>query len=773
MLKNITFANILNILKRIPGTIFLVFSILAVSILTKSMWHSAEKFGLVSQYGFGLPSFEEGRWWTIFTGAAIAPEPWMLIVILTAVIVGCGFIEYFYGTLRMLAVVLITHVGSIVITAGLLSVLDKFNIIWAVELARVKDVGFSNAGFGAVGAVTAGLPMLWRRRARAFVFIYCVTFILYSGLIWDITHFIAFLIGISLGPWVVGKSYKKSEFPILNLEPRTLVAGIASLSIYSTIVTKLFPGNGGIVDFGNKVEYTNTFIASVVSVVFMSIFVYGLYKGKRFAWWAVLILASLSLLGSVFLDNSGVKFFGIIFDGSLVVLLILYRKHFSVKSDGLIRRRLLIYGLSVFALIFILHVSLVYSFRNTLSPVPSFSQVAIESGVQSLGQTTEYFKSNNKVVGTLINSIDVIWMIAFLGLLAGAIASTSRDRNKRKNFEVFDKLMRQKGSTSITWMARWPDMSYWINSSGTSAYAYRLINNVAIVLSDPVGTPQAISSSVQTFNKHCKDKGWTVAYFSVSEKFSKVLEKKGYKAIMVGEDTVIKLEELTFTGKEWQSVRSAINKAEKAGVTMQTIKYSTAPLAIKDQLQAIAKSWVADKSLPEMGFTLGTLKQAEDPEVVMNIAVDKDGTVHGMTSWMPVYNGGKIIGWTIDIMQRRLSDQTMGGVIEFLIAKSAVYFKEQGTDFISLSAAPLANSKTNKTSLEKLLTVLADKLEPFYGFKSLYRFKQKFQPVHKPLYLCYEDEAKLPALSAAIGKAYMNDTSLTKAIILGIKDSFR
>ncbi|MBP7820693.1 DUF2156 domain-containing protein [Candidatus Saccharibacteria bacterium] len=769
MLKNITFENILNVVKKIPGTIILVVSILAVSILTKSMWHSAEKFGLVSQYGFGLPSFQEGRWWTIFTGAAISPEPWMLVIILVVVIAGCGYLEYFYGTLRMLAVILITHIGSILLTAGMLGVLDQLNIVWAVELAKVKDVGISNAGFGAVGAATAGLPMLWRRRARVIVFMYCLTFLLYSGLIWDISHFIAFMIGIALGPWVVGKSYKKSEFPLLNLEPRTLIAGIASLSIYSTIVTKLFPGNGGIVDFGNEVEYSSSFIASVVSVAFMSIFVYGLYKGKRFAWWAVLVLASLSFVGSLFLDNSGVKLFGLLFDATLIVLLIKDRKYFTIKSDSLIRKRLLIYGLAIFALIYVLHVSLVYSFKNTLNPVPSFSRVAIESAVQSVGQTSEYFKSNNKVVTTLINSIDIVWMVAFLALLAAVVVSTARDRSKRSGFEVFDRLMRQKGATNITWMARWPGMSYWVNKSETASFGYRLINNVAIILSDPVGSPQAIAASIESFNKYCTDKGWTVAYFSVSESFSKVLAKRGYKAIMVGEDTVIELDNLTFTGKEWQSVRSAINKAEKAGISMQTISYSTASLAIKDQLQAIANSWVADKSLPEMGFTLGTLVQAEDTEVIMNIAVDQDGTVHGMTSWMPVYRSGKIVGWTIDIMQRRLSDQTMGGVIEFLIAKSAVMFKGQGTEYISLSAAPLANSKTKKTSLEKLLTVLADKLEPFYGFKSLYRFKQKFQPVHKPLYLCYNDEAKLPAITAAIGKAYMNDTSYFKALTSMIK----
>ena len=70
-------------------------------------------------------------------------------------------------------------------------------------------------------------------------------------------------------------------------------------------------------------------------------------------------------------------------------------------------------------------------------------------------------------------------------------------------------------------------------------------------------------------------------------------------------------------------------------------------------MRAISEEWVADKGLPEMGFTLGGLDELADDEVRCLIAVDADRTVHGVTSWLPVHRDGEVVGWTLDFMRRR------------------------------------------------------------------------------------------------------------------------
>jgi len=57
--------------------------------------------------------------------------------------------------------------------------------------------------------------------------------------------------------------------------------------------------------------------------------------------------------------------------------------------------------------------------------------------------------------------------------------------------------------------------------------------------------------------------------------------------------------------------------------------------------------------------------------------------------------------------------------------------------------------------------MVADIMEPAYGFHSLFRFKLKFHPDEAKVYICYPDPAKLPQISLAVAQAYV--PSLTPA----------
>ena len=215
-------------------------------------------------------------------------------------------------------------------------------------------------------------------------------------------------------------------------------------------------------------------------------------------------------------------------------------------------------------------------------------------------------------------------------------------------------------------------------------------------------------------------------------------------AVQVAEETVLPLPELAFTGKKWQDVRTAINKAGKTGITAQWWTYPHAPLSITEQIRTISEEWVADKGLPEMGFTLGGLDELDDERVRCLIAIDTEHTVHGITSFLPVYQDGQIIGWTLDFMRRRSTG--FPGVMEYLIATAALQFRDDGAQFLSLSGAPLAriDRGDDPDAVQRLLDMLGRVMEPVYGFQSLLEFKAKFQPTYQPLWMAYPDPAALP-----------------------------
>jgi lysylphosphatidylglycerol synthetase-like protein (DUF2156 family) len=168
-----------------------------------------------------------------------------------------------------------------------------------------------------------------------------------------------------------------------------------------------------------------------------------------------------------------------------------------------------------------------------------------------------------------------------------------------------------------------------------------------------------------------------------------------------------------------------------------------------------------------MGFTLGGMRELGDDDVRCLVAVDAKGTVHAVTSWLPIYHAGGVVGWTLDIMRRRRTGGN--GVMEFLIASAAVRFKSEGASVLSLSGAPLARHDHTAmvNGLASLLDVVGRAFEPVYGFGSLLAFKAKFQPTYQPLYLAYPDSAALPSIGMAIARAYVPVLTVRQAFRLG------
>jgi phosphatidylglycerol lysyltransferase len=195
-------------------------------------------------------------------------------------------------------------------------------------------------------------------------------------------------------------------------------------------------------------------------------------------------------------------------------------------------------------------------------------------------------------------------------------------------------------------------------------------------------------------------------------------------------------------------------------MTFRMTRLEDEPWGVQQQLRAISEMWVGDKGLPEMGFTLGTLAEAEDPEVRLALAIAPNGDVDGFLSWLPVYGPeGTARGWTLDLMRRR--DGGFAPVMEFLIGSSAKLFSEEGAEIMSLSGAPLAHDYPPDAGMIAALSdKLADALEPVYGFQSLHRFKEKFHPRYETMYLLYRDESDLTRIGGALTRAFLPDATL-------------
>ena len=337
----------------------------------------------------------------------------------------------------------------------------------------------------------------------------------------------------------------------------------------------------------------------------------------------------------------------------------------------------------------------------------------------------------------------LLWLGLVILLIAGRWAfSVPLRRRKAEGGEAVDdaparvrELLHTHGGSTMSWMITWELNRYFFVDDATAVVGYQRHAGVLLALADPVRPRDRLEHTVAAFVAMADHSGRTPCWFSVGETTAEVVRRQGWRATQIAEDTIIDLPDLEFKGKPWQHVRSAMNRAKKEGISFRLTTLADEPFAVLAQVRAISEQWVGDKDLPEMGFTLGSVEEALDPEVRVAIAVDEGGSIHGVLSWLPVYGPADSSGqpyargWTLDVMRRR--DDGFKPVMEFLIASSAVAFKKQGAVFVSLSGAPLAKediADDTDNTMDRMLDTLGAALEPFYGFPRCTRSRRSSSP---------------------------------------------
>lgn len=805
--------GLLGLLAHAPLTLVFLVALWTVGALTGSLLDGPPD-ELLQQVGIGTGSLAHGHWW-----APVSSALWCLdltgYLASSVLLLGFGAAgERLLGAGRTAVLFLAAQVGGTLLGIGVVKLGSLAGWLWLNFLDDPAELALSPST-GAVGlglALSSRLPALWRRRLRLVLIVALVTLALFSGYAQDVVRLCGGLVGLLAGVAMFGRVGKTLGAPSRS-ETRVLVALLLAACALGPVFMLLNPYSAGpLVALGDVLTAPTpsaeevaavcadpelveqcrehrarasfdglpSAILSVLPALFLLVLAEGLRRGRVLAWWSATV-ANLALL--VWFVQSVVDLAltpaedivglsphtkaQLVFDSSMPLLLsvamlaglIVTRRQFTVTGPRRSRRRLLAFVVTAFLSLGALYVLGGYLWRDQFDPRPSFGDLLADAPSRFLppGYLDLFpvrFIANGGAAEVLCEYLGVVfWLLVLGGFLvtfwrAAPPTDATAAARARELAEKF-------GGSTLAHMTTWPGNNYWFTQDERAAVAYRVVATIAITTGDPVGEPAARTEAVRGFADFCARNGWTPCFYSVTEQVKEATGEFGWSAVQVAEDTLVPLPELAFTGKKWQDVRTALNKAGKAGITAEWWSYPKAPLAITDQVRSISEEWVADKGLPEMGFTLGGLDELNDPEVRCLVAVDADRTVHGITSWLPVHRDGQVVGWTLDFMRRRATG--FRGVMEFLIASAALSFQEEGAEFLSLSGAPLARLDRGQQpgALQRLLDFAGRALEPVYGFRSLFAFKAKFQPTYQPLYLAYPDPAALPRIANAISRAYL------------------
>ncbi|MFF7636581.1 bifunctional lysylphosphatidylglycerol flippase/synthetase MprF [Kitasatospora sp. NPDC008050] len=795
---------VVRALREAPLTVGLTVLLWVVGAATGSLG-SGPSPHLLSQVGVGIPTLEAGRWWTPVSSLLWCSGTVPYLLTTAALLIIGPLAERRLGRRRAGAVLIAGQVVGVLVGTGLVRLGIAVGETWTQGLNEQIAVGPAPGLFALAGALSFRLTALWRRRLQLVVVLVPLVLMLYVGHLQAVQRLVATVLGLVAGLLLARERVAWRPRRPSHAETRVLVALCVAGSALGPLVASLYrdaygpfntfsdlyfsrPPSAEDIAYACSVsadecahlksalhffDSPGRLMAALVPVLLL-VLAEGLRRGLRLAWWCIAVvqllwIALLSWLLEVLLGQAGdlggpSEVWQLVGEALLMpvlvlLLLLITRKRFSLRLPARDLKRLgLVIGGTLLAAC-LAYVGIGWLVRDQYNPdatlpvllrglpseflPPAYNDLILTSPV-AVGGTSQAL--------TIYAGL-LFWVVTLLSLLLAfrrpSVQADAADAARARE------LLTRHGGSTLSFIATWDGNHYWFDEGSEAAVPYRVISTVALTTGDPFGEPTARRRAVAGFAAYCDARGWTPCFYSVTPQTLDEGERLGWRSLQVAEDTVVPLADLAFTGKKWQDIRTSLNKARKEGITAEWWSWQHAPLAVRDQVRSISEEWVADKGLPEMGFTLGGLDELADPAVRILIAIDQDRTVHGLTSWMPVYRDGEPIGWTLDFMRRRADG--FRGVMEFLIASAALGFKEEGAEFLSLSGAPLARADRGvpQTALQRMLDWMGKSLEPVYGFRSLLAFKAKFQPEYRPMYMLYPDPAALPNITRAIGKAYL------------------
>ncbi|HEY2555915.1 MAG TPA: phosphatidylglycerol lysyltransferase domain-containing protein, partial [Diaminobutyricibacter sp.] len=641
-----------------------VVAILTLALVTGPLTGPGIHVRAVVGTGFE-PVVEAGRWWTPLTSVFFTDSLFELVAVLVLAVVLLGWAERLMGTARTaLAFAATTIVGTL---AGIaLQALGmRGGELWAHGVIELVTMDPLTAIGGTIAAGSAFASALWRRRIRVLTVLISVMFLLYSGQPDDLYRLLAVLVGIGLGALLhdgrVSRTWARSS----HHEVRVLLASAVLITALGPVIALLassrfgplapigmlftndVPAPGEVVDRCQAFAVTQACVrditleringlgpvlVSVLPLLVLVVAAYGLLRGRRFGvWLAVAVNVFLSVLSAVFfglvpLPGAAASprlsgryaeltvdlVISALLPLVIAVVLIVMRRHFPVlASSARVRRYVLtvvIAGVSLAAL----YVLVGWLLRETGFTRP----VGVDDLLNDVFERfipVSFLRHEpagylpTSPLGTIVyhNVGTAFWLI-----VVGAAIPVMRDdatRNRGGDAARARQLL-AGGGDAISFMSTWPGNSYWFDPVDDVAVAYRVIGRIALTTGGPFGAAPG-HDTLGRFARFCDDNGWVPVFYSIDHAATARFQSMGWETMVVAEETVLRPQQWQMTGKKWQDVRSSINRAQRAGIRAVLTSYDDLPLATALQLSDISEQWIAEKDLPEMGFTLGGIDE--------------------------------------------------------------------------------------------------------------------------------------------------------------------
>ena len=479
----------------------------------------------------------------------------------------------------------------------------------------------------------------------------------------------------------------------------------------------------------------------------------GLLRGRRASWTITMGLTGAATILHVI---RGFNLEGAALSALYALVLFSSRRRFMAPGNPSMFKR------AVFLLLAVLVFNFAYAFLAIrLTPkegyIPDLGML-IRYSISLITFNTPpeivYGVREGRFLVSTVYAVNAACLLVAVFLLLQPIVMASE--HNPADLNIATRIAEEWGHSSLVFFTLWPDKTIFFNSDRTCYLAYKQVGDVAVVLGDPVGPPEARVLMIGDFTRYAAERGIDAVFYQVLPEHLEDYRKAGLTIVKCGEEAIVDIRFFNLSGQRWKSLRYTWNKMKKMGFR---VEFYEPPLEdwLMEELEEVSRDWLSARKVGEKGFSLGWF----EPEIVrhleVSVAFDRHGKVSGFLTFVPMYNLDQV---SPDLMRYRPLSPT--GIIDLLLVESARHYSEKGFSKMNLGLAPLAHITPEEKAAwtDKAIKVIAESMPNLRG---LYLFKEKYNPVWEPRYMAYPGALTLPRIALAVVRAG-NPTGLARYV---------
>jgi phosphatidylglycerol lysyltransferase len=297
--------------------------------------------------------------------------------------------------------------------------------------------------------------------------------------------------------------------------------------------------------------------------------------------------------------------------------------------------------------------------------------------------------------------------------------------------DVTDELLRLQtlyGYNAHSLVSIAPGARLWSAPSIDGAIIYNEFGHVWLAVGDPLAADDMMGELARLFVIAARQKRRIAAFAPATARFAQEGVKAGLSAVKVGAAPYFDLQTWAPRGDSAKKVRSGINQAHRAGIRVEAV--AAIREEIKEEVATLCQRWLKTRrAATNLGwlFILDPFQHAEMKRFFA--ARDERGRLVGFLVASPIRARE---GWYLEDVLR--PPNAPPGTADLLIFEALRNLAAEGAKVATLGTAPLADQGGHAVAtgdyplVEWMLCVAAARLERFYNFEGLRRFKSKFAP---------------------------------------------